>query len=95
MYHCLCNEPYLSLLMVQTPDTECFEFSFAFNGVNIWNGIDFDVRNAPNVQSFKTRYKHFKKYLSVLVYSMCNFSFCIIFICSIFVMQGSCKTSFG
>ena len=45
------------------PDTECFKFSFAFNGVNIWNGIDFNVRNAPNVQSFKTRYKHvyFKK----------------------------------
>ena len=41
----------------------CSKFSFAFNGVNIWNGIDFVVRNAPNVQSFKTRYKHvsFKK----------------------------------
>ena len=36
----------------------------ALNGVHIiWNGIDFDERNAPNVQSFKTRYKHvyFKK----------------------------------
>ena len=45
------------------PDTECFKFSFAFNGVNIWNDIDLNVRNAPNVQNFKTRYKHvyFKK----------------------------------
>ena len=29
------------------PDTECFNISFALNGVNIiWNGINSDVRNA-------------------------------------------------
>ena len=38
-------------------DTEYFKFSFSYSGVEVWNKINYDVRNASNLQRFKNMYK--------------------------------------
>ena len=43
---------YRSLLKVQIPSV--LNSLLLFKGVNIWNGIDFDVRNAPNSRGAKS-----------------------------------------
>ena len=39
-------------------DSECFKFSFTYDGVITWNGIDTSIRNSPSVESFKSSYKN-------------------------------------
>ena len=38
-------------------DIECFKSSFIYNGVKLWNNIDAEIKNSPNVQTFKRKYK--------------------------------------
>ena len=33
-------------------DIQCFKYSFRYNGVKIWNGLESAIRNSPNTQMF-------------------------------------------